>query len=129
MSTHIQELIRQLREAEDQRHLESIRAITILEENMVGFGPPAAIAPSAGVATATGVLGSPELSSEAVSNVDRVVAVLSENEPLSVGEIVKQTGLEEEKVRASLYARSMRNKVGKDRVNKRMVFRIIPEGD
>ena len=129
MSTQIQELIRQLRKAEDRRHLESIHAITVLEQNMVGSGPPAAMDPSIGDTAATSVQVSPEPQSNTASNVNRVVAVLSEDESLSVGDIVKRTGLEEEKVRASLYARSMRKKVRKERVNKRMEFRLIPEGD
>lgn len=118
MSSEIQELIRQLREAEARRHAAAVEALDDLEENMIGSGAPAAK-----------VLPEPPMpkrdANGSMSKVGRVLDSLDTQEYRSLEEIMDRTGLGETEVRAALYARAVRSRIDKKKKDKRMIFRLI----
>ncbi len=124
MASEIEELIRKLREAEARRHAASLEAIAVLQENMIGPGPAVAAESLERQSTAD-VVGNGQVGG--INNVDRVLAVLDTHKYMSLDRVMELSGLDEQQARTSLYARSLKLRIQKRKINKRMTFRLAPE--
>jgi hypothetical protein len=129
MRSEIEELIQKLRKAEERQHAANLEAIDTLEKNMLGSGGPAVNDVPIGGGEQAGERSpgehADEATAEEVSNVDCVLNVLDAQEFTPLSDIVEATGLDEAKVRAVLYSRSLRSRIKKRKVNKRFAFRLI----
>ena len=128
MPSEIEELIEKLRKAEERRHVASLQAIDTLEKNMIGSGEPGAEdSPGAGGGQTEepGPKGNGrEGTAGDASNVDRVLDALETQRFKPFDEIVELTELDEARVRAVLYGRSLQSRIQKRRIDKRMAFRM-----